>query len=236
MLLSLPPELLQHVLFLLVAANPLADLAVLHPIRITSRALRAAAAEPALHARIYRNKFDTAAVERRLFRLTPECLKEQLECSLAILAAIRRGVPSHEDRQRQLTDGLRAGETDIADTLFGALLLMLDNDGKNYAQLEAAGVHDYLRTYAFTHFWEGSQQNGGWPVEKAASACALWLMWLTIDRSTSLSSTRGTHLLLSVGRMQSDLHPGRETFLLAINPFVFLAHWVCCNHSLLNKC
>lgn len=194
MLLSLPPELLQHVIFLLVAADPLADLAVLRPLRSTSHALRAATAEPALHARIYRNKFDTAAVERRLFKLTPEGLKEQLETSLAILAAIRRGVPTPDERQRQLTDGLSVGETDIADTLFGALLLMLDNDGKNYAQLEAAGVHAYLRAYAFSHFWEGSLQNGGWPVEKAASACALWLMWLTIDRGTSLSSTRGTHL------------------------------------------
>ncbi|KJA16437.1 hypothetical protein HYPSUDRAFT_207033 [Hypholoma sublateritium FD-334 SS-4] len=82
----------------------------------------------------------------------PEGLKEQLESSLALLATIRRGVPTSTDRRRWVTNGLRIGETDIADTLFGALLLLLDNNGKNYARLEAAGVHAYLHDYAFSHF------------------------------------------------------------------------------------
>jgi len=58
--------------------------------------------------------------------------------------------------------------------------MMLDNDGKNRAQLEAAGIDLYLDVYMRTYLYDSVSRipNDGWPQDTAANACALWLMWM----------------------------------------------------------
>jgi hypothetical protein len=62
--------------------------------------------------------------------------------------------------------------------------MMLDNDGKNFAQLEWAGVAEFVDKFIRLRLWEGRMQhpNAGWPLASLANSCALWIAWLTMDR------------------------------------------------------
>ncbi|KAF9478896.1 hypothetical protein BDN70DRAFT_932997 [Pholiota conissans] len=228
----LPPELIQHILFLLTAHTPLGPPTQLAPVRLASRALHAHATSAALLARVCRFKFDVGAVRRRCFEPGLEDLKAQLELGCRVLRGVRRGLVRLLEEETAAASGggggVRGGggmagrvedrgyddwedwDGDMTDedTLFGALLLMLDNDGKNYAQLEHAGVHAYVERFVLRRLWARARENAGWPVEDASSACALWVMWLTTDRA----------------RLVAESPRDRENIVLSILPFVFLTH------------
>jgi hypothetical protein len=55
--------------------------------------------------------------------------------------------------------------------------MMLENDGRNAAQLEHAGLDSYLDIFVRTRLWD--DKSHGWPTDNTASACALWLVWMT---------------------------------------------------------
>ncbi|KAF8164417.1 hypothetical protein BJ912DRAFT_1049229, partial [Pholiota molesta] len=219
----LPHEILQHILFLLVAQTPLGPPSALIPVRLTSKALDAVAGSAALLRRVFRLKFDAGAVTRRLFDPSAQDLAAQLVASCRVLRSLRKGLParpgddaadagmgsgSGETTMRGSVEREREVDMGVEDTLFGALLLMLDNDGRNFAQLEHAGVHAYVDAYVARRLWDGARDNAGWPVEDAAGACALWVMWLTIDRE----------------RLVAETPLERENVVLSILPFVFLIH------------
>ncbi|KAF8971877.1 hypothetical protein BDZ97DRAFT_1913764 [Flammula alnicola] len=138
-------------------------------------------------------KFDVGAVTRRLFHPYTDDLAEQLVHACRLLQALRR---------RDVHD------IDAGSHLFTALMLMLDNDGKNYAQLEWAGVHAYVGEFVKQKLWVGREANDGWPLDNQENACALWLMWLTIDRQ----------------RLLAESLREREEMVLRILPYVFLHH------------
>ena len=72
-------------------------------------------------------------------------------------------------------------------TLILAYLLMLCNDGKNYAQLEHAGLDTFVDNFIKSRLWEGRETNQGWPLDNIFKSSALWLMWMTLTKRWSFS-------------------------------------------------
>ena len=125
-----------------------------------------------LYARVFRCKFDYAAARRRLGEAavyTPN-LARQLKAHCITLAALRSG---------------DVHGPNLLTTLWGAFLMMIENDGRNAVQLiEYAGLKPFLATYAAQRLWKGL--HNGWPQCNIANSLALWLMWLVTDLGTCL--------------------------------------------------
>ncbi|CAA7264935.1 unnamed protein product [Cyclocybe aegerita] len=188
---ALPTELLHNIAQALVATNPLGPPRELIPLILTCRAWHAIFTADTLLAAICRLKFDTAAVTRRAFTPHTHDLAEQLVHACTLLRAIRAG---------------DVYDIDAHEHLFTAYMLMLDNDGKNYAQLEWAGMGAYVARFVRRRLWEECAANEGWPVDNAANACALWLMWMTTTRE----------------KLHAETPQEREELVLQILPFVVL--------------
>ena len=77
-------------------------------------------------------------------------------------------------------------DDDASSVLFGAYVLMLENDGKNRAQLEWAGIDTYVDAYIRTRMYDPIERmaNDGWPRDNTANACALWLLWMLTTPGT----------------------------------------------------
>ena len=163
----LPLEVIHSIFFALVAQRPLGTPSALVPLFTTSRDFHAIATSPLLLARVFRLKFDTGAVTRRHFLPMHADLKEQLVHACILLRALRAG-----DYLAQ----------DAGNHLFSALVLLLENDGKNYAQLEWAGVSEYAEEFVKRRLWKGAETNDGWPLDNANNASALWVLWLTLTK------------------------------------------------------
>lgn len=169
----LPNELIQNIAFLIVAHDPLGPPKALIPLLLSSKRLHDAllSPSPALKARIFRLKFDTSAVSRRSFSPYDLHLADQLEFYCGILQIIKNKDVYHED---------------VVDLLLAIYMMMLDNDGKNFAQLQSAGIAEFIDKFIRLRLWEGRMEspNAGWPVASVANRCALWIAWLTMDRRT----------------------------------------------------
>jgi len=166
-----PNEVLHNIAYALV--EPLGPSQELVPLMLVSKALKTILSANSLKARIFRLKFDERAVNRRSLRPYDCDLADQLDHVCAMLRAIKSGNVRSEEAGTHL---------------FTAYILMLDNDGKNYAQLEWAGIDTFVNAFVRLRLWEGRGLNEGWPLDSPENACALWLMWMTISRGTFTSS------------------------------------------------
>ncbi|KIL71274.1 hypothetical protein M378DRAFT_6075 [Amanita muscaria Koide BX008] len=167
-LLTVPSEILTHIAFHLAVLSLPALPDALLPLRYTSKYLcsfLSPSQNSVLYARIYRHKFDDSAVRRRIFSPDSKQCTEQLIYCCKTLSAIQH---------------CNFDQDDPSSALFAAYIMMLDNDGKNRAQLEWAGIDAYVDTFLRTRMYDPGERmaNNGWPVDHAANACALWLMWM----------------------------------------------------------
>ncbi|KAF8641170.1 hypothetical protein AX17_000805 [Amanita inopinata Kibby_2008] len=193
LLLAVPNEILTHIAFHLASLSLHAHPDLLLPLRHASTSLYfrlSPDANPSLYARIYRLKFDSSAIRRRAFDPQAEDYAEHLALSCKTLAAIQN--------RNFFADAPES-------VLFAAYLMMLDNDGKNRAQLEWAGIDAYVDAYVRTRTYDPIQRmtNHGWPVDNAANACALWLMWM----------------LTTPEKLQAESLQEREQIALSVLPF-----------------
>lgn len=166
----LPLEILENIAFALVALTPLGNPSALVPLLLTSRSVYTALSLTSgntLYSRICRLKFDIGAVTRRAFSPHTKDLNDHLVQMCQLLQFIRRGDIWHED---------------TIDYLIPVFIAMLDNDGKNRAQLEHAGIEPFLENYIRARLHEGRAQNDMWPIESPANTCALWLLWMFTSR------------------------------------------------------
>lgn len=175
-ILTLPDELIHQCSFHVVAHDPLGPPHALIPLALISRSFNLVVSSHAFRARIYRLKFDVGAVTRRLFIPRDSDLADELHRCCNILREIRRG------------DVTESEDPLVDDTLSSAYTLMLSNDGKNYAQLQHAGLDAYVDKFIMTRLWEGSETNHGWPLDNDNNSIALWLMWMTLTKRWFFSS------------------------------------------------
>ncbi|GJE97849.1 hypothetical protein PsYK624_140710 [Phanerochaete sordida] len=126
-----------------------------------------------LYGRIFRLKFDTGAAARHLGdrALYSPALASQLREYCAALKRIR---------SRDL-----AAPPDVLErTLWAAFFLLAENDGRNHAQLQLAGLGAFVDAFVRTRLWDGHESNHGWPLDTTANALALYLMWYMTDSET----------------------------------------------------
>ena len=173
-LLTLPVELIHHCCFHVLAHNPLGPPRDFITLALVCRALNRVVSSHAFSARLFRLMFDVGAVGRRLFHPRDSDLADELHRNCKVLKII------------QTADVTDSDETCIEDTLLSAYILMLSNDGKNYAQLEHAGLDFFVDKFINTRLWEGREFNQGWPSDSAMNSAALWLMWMTLTKRWSL--------------------------------------------------
>lgn len=162
----LPNELWLNIAFFVVATSPLGP-PPLRSLLLINKRISAVLNTDALKARIFRLSWDSGAVLRRSFQPHNRELAEQLVLCCTLLKAIK---------ERDLTS------VEVQTHLFTAYILMLDNDGKNYAQLEWAGIDAYVDGYIRQSLFSDRDTNMGWPIDSSENACALWLAWMTIKR------------------------------------------------------
>ncbi|THH31032.1 hypothetical protein EUX98_g3171 [Antrodiella citrinella] len=68
--------------------------------------------------------------------------------------------------------------------LWNAFFMMIENDGRNAAQLEWAGLRTFVDKLVRERLWHNRGASHGWPAENTVNALALWLMWFTTDQDT----------------------------------------------------
>jgi len=199
---SLPPELLQHIAYLLISSSsPLGPPSQIIPFFLTCRTLYACLQAPAFLAKVFRFKFDAGAVERRAFKPSLEGMKEMLEVwcrTLAFVKVFARRKGNYLDDQEG-SDSSEPWDMDLEMHLHNCLFMMLDNDGKNYAQLKHAGVHIFVDHYVRYCIWDPSipyppsqkspqpPTQYGWPIDTPTSSAAVLLYWLTLERTALLA-------------------------------------------------
>ncbi|KAF6748348.1 hypothetical protein DFP72DRAFT_916481 [Ephemerocybe angulata] len=169
----LPREILESIAYELVAQSPLGAPAPLIPLLLTNKAIYQALSMESgtpLYSHICRLKFDVGAVTRRAFTPGPRDLNGHLVQMCNLLRFIRSGDSSDEaELEAQLTL---------------AYVAMLDNDGKNRAQLQHAGIVGFVDRFVRTRLNEGMEENDMWPQANVLNACALWLMWMFTTRES----------------------------------------------------
>ena len=170
LLLQLPNELIHKCAFHLLAQSPLGPPRDLLTLALTCRTFNLVVTSASFKARICRLMFDIGAIARRLFNPRDTDLADELHRCCNVLKAIRKADPISED------------------ILSASYFLMLSNDGKNYAQLEHAGLDAYVDNFVRTKLWEGRETNRGWPLDSLDNAYALWLMWMTLTKRWSFLS------------------------------------------------
>ncbi|KAI0824486.1 hypothetical protein BC628DRAFT_1377875 [Trametes gibbosa] len=128
-----------------------------------------------LYARIFVAKFDCRAAQRRMGIRAGHApaLASQLTKYCKALRNIRRGdiySPS------------------IVKDFFRAYALCLENDGRNAAQLQWAGLFDYVERFVLERLWERGASD--WPLEDVDNSLALWLYWYSSSEQRLASKTQ----------------------------------------------
>lgn len=121
-----------------------------------------------LYGRIFKTTFDTTAAARRF---GPRVLRsENLTCQLF-------------RNWRALSNIRYHAFHTLEDDFWACYFMLLEDDGKNYQQIQWAGVPKLADTFVRHRLYDGSS---GWPAENTINALALWIMWMTIDAGASL--------------------------------------------------
>jgi hypothetical protein len=195
--LSLPREILEHISYLLVAQDPLGTPSSLVPLLQTSRSIYAAlriGGGTQLYAKICRLKFDCNPVERRAgWRPGREELEGHLVQMCELLRWLRKA------GARRDVDGGGYGvdtelDADVEAQFFVAFVAMMDDEGRNRAQLKHAGIEAVVERFVRRRLYDGLEQNGNWPQPSLGNGCALWLWWMFTTRGTSWSSFQSHRL------------------------------------------
>jgi len=166
---NLPVEIISQFSFHLLADAPLGPPHALIPIALTCRFWKDIVTSKPFLAKLCRFKFDVGPINRRSFHPRDRDLADELIRCCRLIQEIRRA-------------DVAETESVVDDTLCAAYILMLNNDGKNYAQLEHAGLDAYVDKFVRTRLWEGREDNQGWPLDNMNNSLALWLMWMTLTK------------------------------------------------------
>lgn len=178
--LRLPPEVFNEVVFELAASQPLGPPYAVHPLFLTCHAtydLISTRFNTLLWSRVFRYKFDSSAVTRRAFAPTPQQCVDQLIQYCEAMQVIRRAnsytAPMFEGGVEVFDD------LELEDALTIALVMMMEDDGRNMKQLEEwAGLRPLLWHNIRHRLYEGSKDNRGWAFENRINITTMWLMWM----------------------------------------------------------
>ncbi|KAG8968796.1 hypothetical protein FRC03_005976 [Tulasnella sp. 419] len=144
---------------------------------VTSKAIHYATSV-ALKVLAFRAQFDTAAIRRRFpSSSTPSTFASELERRWRSLKRIRWAGSDPSLWGNEYTS------QQIQNDLWQAFFLLLENDGKNWAQLvEWAQLRVYIRVF-LQYDMIPACSNGELPQETEERSLAMWILWLLINDS-----------------------------------------------------
>lgn len=169
--LSLPSETWEEIFLFAIRQTPLGPPTLIHSLHLTCRAfnrLLSSQVHPTFYGQIFIHKFDAVASLSRLgMRDTlPVHLRDELQTHCSALRCIRQVQLEGCFDHPQLLASFRT-----------AYLMLLADDGKNLAQLNAVGLPQLVYSYLKTHWLPPPCENSGWPVENEMNSLATALFW-----------------------------------------------------------
>jgi hypothetical protein len=209
---STPTEVLEHIAYEVTCLQPLGPPSGLVPLLLTCKAVNDGLfGNHTLYARIFRFKFDSSAVRRRTCDPTPAQYHDQLVLYCTQLRKLRGPV-----------------RDDCDEVLFCAYLMMLENDGRNAAQLARAGLDSYLAIFIRTRLLDDRHKSNGWPSDNMASSCALWLVWMTTTEGEPYALMLGVfcpnHCLSA--KLKRESAARRNQIIQMVLPYVLVPYRV----------
>ena len=77
-------------------------------------------------------------------------------------------------------------DPDLMEAFFVAFVLLLEDQGQNFAQLQRAGLANLVHRYLREKIFIGSESDNGWPLANEINALAVSIAWLTSSRGERL--------------------------------------------------
>lgn len=161
---------------------------------------------PRLYARIFRAKFDTAAIARRFgsAAVSPHALSLELQKRCTILKRIRRACELSELRPEGNNE---VGAAHLRENLWLVYMMLLENDGRNMEPLAWADIKGYLHLHHVQEMLESALEPG-YPPDSEDRALALHIYTLVSDVSDFVYASQDE----------------AEERLFVLRPFVFASH------------
>ena len=216
----LPSDVLQHIAFLIAASDVFNPGHNLFPLLITCSSIYhslSPATAPHLYARIFRVKFDTEALFRRVGILTDTLLAKELERRCRFLARARRFRGPKPPPQFIL----RSEDFRVA------LHMILQNDGMNEAHLESAElkatVLDFLTQVLRHETGVERKESRSGCVQEDGVAIALWVLLLSWRRGmfafclSFVILNPGIHGIADICLLSEEM---RQQLLILLRPLV----------------
>lgn len=174
---SIPLVILENIAHETTLIDPFGPPSTLIPLLLTCRHIHNALSFKScshLYARIFRSRFDYRAASRRFgIRATySPTLAKQLKKYCITLKRFRRGDINSDTLQ---------------DDFYLAFFMMSENDGRNYVQLQWAGLPAFVDRFVRQRLWDDRESSNGWPAENRINSLALWLLYFTTTKGPSLS-------------------------------------------------
>jgi len=121
-------------------------------------------AAPRLYSQLFSHKFDAAGLLRRL----------HFQDSFAVhfAAELRKRFMVLNCIRKQKID-----DPQLSEAFFTAYLMLLEDDGKNRAQLQRVGLQNLVLTYLQKSLHTDVELHNGWPVDNELNALAVTLFW-----------------------------------------------------------
>ncbi|KIO07216.1 hypothetical protein M404DRAFT_998623 [Pisolithus tinctorius Marx 270] len=190
-LLALPFEIIERIAINLTDAH---GIQALLPLQLTCKYLNSSlgiTTNPHIFASYFASHYDVSSASRRF---GPQATKSSAYAAQLLrythtLARIRSG-DIHAD--------------DVCHTFWTSYLMLIEDDGKNRASLEAAGLPDFVDRFVREHLYDGHRN--GWSADNAVNSLALWLLWLTTTED----------------RLRAESSPQRAQMIRLMLPFVIM--------------
>lgn len=209
-LLTVPQEVIEHIAYFLATDSFLGPPSSLLPLLLVNRQINSCISITTnyhLYARIFNYKFDTAAPLARLGEetLASQAFAEELKRRCVVLKRLRARIDSTVRARRADEDKQKLS---VHDVLFTSYILMLENDGKNEAQLEEYGkMKAWIREFWFDAGGASlavySIRIGKWPPNRPETALGMWLFWFLLDTGQLFDSTSPL-TLINVSECEDD--------------------------------
>ena len=191
-LLTIPFEVVEHIAYFVATDSFLGPPSSLLSLLLVNRQINSCISITTnhhLYARIFNYKFDTAAPLARLGgeTLASQAFSEELKRRCVVLKRLRARIDSTTHARRANQDNQNLSVHDI---LFTSYILMLENDGKNEAQLEEYGeIKAWIREFWFDARGASlavySVRTGNWPPNRPETALGMWLFWFLLNTGRS---------------------------------------------------
>ncbi|KAF9484156.1 hypothetical protein BDN70DRAFT_826067 [Pholiota conissans] len=193
---TVPQEVLEHIAYFTGTDDFLGPPSSIIPLLLTNRHIHtnlSIVANHHLYARIFADKFDTAAPLARFGedRLTAPALAGELRRRCMVLHRLRTRTDSTTHARH--ADGAEE-KTTLCDILFTVYVMLIENEGRNKRQLVEYGqAKEWIQEFWFDP--HGSSlaiyniRIGQWPLNRIENALGMWIFWFLLSNNDTIAGS-----------------------------------------------